>query len=477
MSKMRKLLAILLTFAMVLGMSITTFAEEETYDDAIRVYGVEEESGVTVTAYQIISYNENGYYEAVLPGSIATAANGDLAPTAANVSALALRTDELTESDTLTKNGDYYTGTLTAGTWMIIVSGSAKYLYNPAIISVEQGPNGLVYGKLNLDTDSWADQLYVKKSEPTVTKRAVEETPNDNVSGVQYADEIKYTIEIDVPSYTPEVAEDATLTITDTLVDAKLVKVNDIDVKVGGVDDEAMKTLVKAALVENATSFTFTIDDEKWLIDNAGKKIVITYSAQVTAAAKKVDELTNTVKYVYTTNHNPIIKEDSTIHYTFSIDGEFVKIAEKVEGEETKLLNGAEFQLHIGSEDGELYEDANGKRTFTTVDGKLVIRGLDSDTVYYLVETKAPTGYTINETPVEVRFEASFEENGKYISHVIKFNGNAANEETPYEFVNTKLVSLPSTGGIGTTMFTIGGCGIMIAAAYLFFASRRKEEA
>ena len=44
-------------------------------------------------------------------------------------------------------------------------------------------------------------------------------------------------------------------------------------------------------------------------------------------------------------------------------------------------------------------------------------------------------------------------------------------------FMNTKLVSLPSTGGIGTTMFTIGGCGIMIAAAYLFFASRRREEA
>ena len=40
---------------------------------------------------------------------------------------------------------------------------------------------------------------------------------------------------------------------------------------------------------------------------------------------------------------------------------------------------------------------------------------------------------------------------------------------------NTKLSSLPSTGGIGTTIFTIGGCVIMIAAAGLFFASRRKE--
>lgn len=41
---------------------------------------------------------------------------------------------------------------------------------------------------------------------------------------------------------------------------------------------------------------------------------------------------------------------------------------------------------------------------------------------------------------------------------------------------NTKLASLPSTGGIGTTIFTIGGCAIMIVAAGLFFATRRKTE-
>ena len=39
---------------------------------------------------------------------------------------------------------------------------------------------------------------------------------------------------------------------------------------------------------------------------------------------------------------------------------------------------------------------------------------------------------------------------------------------------NTKIAQLPSTGGIGTTIFTIGGCAIMIIAAALFFASRRR---
>lgn len=41
---------------------------------------------------------------------------------------------------------------------------------------------------------------------------------------------------------------------------------------------------------------------------------------------------------------------------------------------------------------------------------------------------------------------------------------------------NTKLSTLPGTGGIGTTIFTVGGCAIMIAAAALFFAGRRREK-
>ena len=42
--------------------------------------------------------------------------------------------------------------------------------------------------------------------------------------------------------------------------------------------------------------------------------------------------------------------------------------------------------------------------------------------------------------------------------------------------IDSTLSALPSTGGIGTTIFTIGGCAIMIAAAFLFFASRKKND-
>ena len=45
---------------------------------------------------------------------------------------------------------------------------------------------------------------------------------------------------------------------------------------------------------------------------------------------------------------------------------------------------------------------------------------------------------------------------------------------TNEEYTDTKLSALPSTGGIGTTIFTIAGCLIMVTAAGLFFASRKR---
>ena len=125
---------------------------------------------------------------------------------------------------------------------------------------------------------------------------------------------------------------------------------------------------------------------------------------------------------------------------------------------------------------------------------------------YYLQETEAPDGYSVNTTIFKVVIEAEYyskEEaanvegidegmlkswtvkvgeginaDGDALKLVASFNVNNEGQTKNIggtEIKNTSISSLPSTGGIGTTIFTIGGCGIMIAAAGLFFASRRKE--
>ena len=92
----------------------------------------------------------------------------------------------------------------------------------------------------------------------------------------------------------------------------------------------------------------------------------------------------------------------------------------------------------------------------STEDGKLKIVGLDEGN-YHFVEKVAPDGYSINDE-----------------GYTVTITRETA-EDMTLDFEDTKLASLPETGGIGTTIFTVGGCIIMIAAAGLFFASRRKS--
>ena len=86
--------------------------------------------------------------------------------------------------------------------------------------------------------------------------------------------------------------------------------------------------------------------------------------------------------------------------------------------------------------------------------GKVVAKGLD-DGDYTIVETKAPKGYSVVDVP-----------NVKII--------NGDNPVATADVKDTKLNALPHTGGIGTTIFTIAGCLIMVTAAGLFFASRKR---
>ena len=110
---------------------------------------------------------------------------------------------------------------------------------------------------------------------------------------------------------------------------------------------------------------------------------------------------------------------------------------------------------------GSITWPANTELT-TDANGKIEIKGLDADT-YYLRETQAPAGYNKLANDVEVKIEPTESTDGKTLTLAAvtsKINNNAGTE-------------LPSTGGIGTTIFYVLGSVLVIGAAVLLVTKKR----
>jgi len=219
---------------------------------------------------------------------------------------------------------------------------------------------------------------------------------------------------------------------------------------------------------------------------HTGDSIVVSYTATLNENANTgTTGNKNTAKLTYTENNTPKdTPEDTVIVFTFN------GIVNKVDPE-GKPLTGAEFELVKVEDDGTKSEPI----TVTLNDEKtsFTFAGLKAGK-YILTETKAPEGYnklekpiyfvieygtTNDDVPVLNKLEAyQTDENWKKVESnaTAEFVGNLnpddANVST--NVVNGEGIVLPDTGGIGTTIFTIGGCAIMILAAALYFASRRK---
>ena len=128
-------------------------------------------------------------------------------------------------------------------------------------------------------------------------------------------------------------------------------------------------------------------------------------------------------------------------------------------------------------------------------DGALKMQGLEGNKTYYLKEIQAPTGYSLSDKIYSIAINMNCDTDGQLIDYTITIKDVTASgdgnvnriyydnesekwdiSKNPTDIPNTTIAELPSTGGIGTTIFTIGGCAIMIAAAGLYFASRRRQE-
>lgn len=115
----------------------------------------------------------------------------------------------------------------------------------------------------------------------------------------------------------------------------------------------------------------------------------------------------------------------------------------------------------------------NGSVVNVMTAGDITINGLDDATVYYLYETKAPAGY--NRLTAAVRFEitATYSDAGNNCTSVTATVNNDVQSSVSVNVRNNKGSTLPSTGGIGTTIFYVIGGGLMAVAAVLLVTKKR----
>ena len=531
----KKISALLMAAIMVLTMcatSATIFAaagKTPEAADTTEATVKNVEAGATVVAYQITKaqYNEGftGYVAAdgVTLGNVVAPTSDEVTGIAAN-STLLNSLEKVTMTTDGTEGLVSYTAQLNAGYWLVLVSGG-KEVYNPMLIgvyySVSGSDNTMTSDPVKADSN-WTlvtANAYAKSTAPTIEKEIVKSTSGKNNqdntdtplnkkgNDIAIGDTVDFKISTNIPSYSKQY-ETVVVKIEDTLSKGLTLKTDSIKVNDAAVDP-AMGTITSSA-----TGFTFTINSD-YALNNGGKAVVVTYSAEVNEQVEKnFDPNTNTAKLVYSNDPKDAdeTKEttDKTYTYTFSIGAALsatlkdyekkINQIVKVDGEGnvistnkkesgltenvTEVSTGATFTL-TNNATGKVYESTTG------ADGGLTFEGLDAGT-YTLVETKAPAGFKLVTDPHTVVIDATYCADGRLDTLTITIDGEQTNvykatyseekttitttTETVTNIVNTTLGTLPSTGGMGTYLFTIVGVVLMACAAGAFFMSRRKTQ-
>ena len=304
-----------------------------------------------------------------------------------------------------------------------------------------------------------------KNGKPTIEKKIVENsgTVENNTAGI--GDYVQFKITVNVIDGQP-----SNYVIHDKMSDG-LTFVNTAEHPVKVLLNNAELNTSQYDIVTDSTKAhtdcTFEIKIHNNVL-SANDKITVTYYGQVNSSAVINGDNTNEAKLTYGTNGNSTSEKTTTKVFGF-------KVFKHAGTDTAHLLPGAEFRLYktVGEETHYAKFDANGLLTGWTTsaadagvtmtsngDKALILNGLDAGT-YHLEETKAPDGYNKLVDPVTV---------------TISKEGAVSPAENGIVYVsNNAGATLPSTGGMGTTLFYVLGGGLMVAAVVLLVTKKRME--
>ena len=244
--------------------------------------------------------------------------------------------------------------------------------------------------------------------------------------------------------------------------------------------------------VNSTTTITFDFGGQYYNNVKNADKVTIRYKAVLNKDADfGVTGNPNEVYAEFGTDSDIVTEgtPDSTTTYSGAL-----QLTKK--GENNAALTGAEFTVYT---DPSCTEDkianlvtykVNNDGTVTTelVEGKAVaqadangvvtFKGLGEGT-YYIKETKAPDGYVLLKDAITVK--VTFDKNSKTFTYEVSGNGvdgatvKTENNMVTFDVQNTKGFTLPTTGGMGTYIFTICGVLLIVAAVVLFIRLKKKE--
>ena len=280
---------------------------------------------------------------------------------------------------------------------------------------------------------------------------------------------------------------------------------NDVTIKVNDTTELDKNYYTVTVDETNANKFTVTVDVLKAIQDNkmlAGNELYTYYTGILNENAKVYNDGKQDNKAYLEYSNNP--HDHATTNSTpvkVVYDWTFKMGVKKVDGADDTPLTDAKFVLSkekncdLGAigDDGQphntenlisLIKNSDGSYTVAPAGyngsvvnvitaGDITINGLDDATVYYLYETKAPAGY--NRLTAAVRFEitATYSDAGDNCTSVTATVNNDVQSSVSVNVRNNKGSTLPSTGGIGTTLFYVIGGVLMAVAAVLLVTKKR----
>lgn len=412
------------------------------------------------------------------------------------------KVDEKTTATVSNKKGvaifgkDNNKSTLPVGYYLVVETETPQgYVAStPFFVAIPQANNTSQFGTKTENETSATGWVYdiiatPKNQEVTIGKKISSITGKDTIvngqaATVKVGDKVGYTITSISPQYTDEYFNytDAkklpVYKITDTLSSGLKYVANTLDVKIAG-KNEALTNGKDYTLDTTDNQITITFS-QNFLKNEAykGKEVTVTYKAEVLASAAVTNPNTNEVELFYTNKPGSgatgVPSKDIPKLYTYGL-----KVYKKDSVGE-KLI-GAKFKLYKVENKGTDNEqkklinkltgmDPNG--VMTSKDNEFIFSGLDVGD-YELEEVESPKGYTLLTDTIKFSISDT-EPDGKLNSAT----GADIVENTGYakiDVTNKKGFNLPSTGGMGTYIFTIGGLVVMVGAVLLLVSSKKKR--